>query len=130
MTKGVTSNDYPDMIADEDMSILVAITANLVLEHGNFRLNLPNGAWLTNIEPAEGQFGFAGIDSINGMLQKVKRTPGMEGPYEIIMPSEKAPMQLEIGSLFGAKVLIDPSCPRDRFIIRPIEKEIQDESNN
>jgi hypothetical protein len=65
---------YPDMIADEDMTILVAIARNLKERLGSYRLELPDKAYLTNEDLDPTAFSFPGVDMIFATKQKLKES--------------------------------------------------------
>ena len=114
--------NMPDM-ADEDFQILVAITNDLTKRIGTFRINLPNGAYIGNgAEPSAERFTFAGIDAIFEAKSKLN-TAGVpaDAKYELIMPSNYFNGRKKIGSVFEMDLYVDPTCPKDRFIIREAE---------
>lgn len=116
--------NMPDM-AEEDFEILVAITTDLTERFGKFRINLPNKAYIGNgEEPSMERFTFAGIDAIREARNKIKEAGGPldDTKYELIMPTYESTEREKIGIVFDMALYIDPTCPKDRFIIRSAEK--------
>lgn len=121
-----------DMMAEEDMQLLVAITEKLVKEQKTFTINLPYNTKLTNQDggnvqdliPTE-RFAFAGIDFIKDMEQQYRKVTNE--PCILIMPTDKMFTRTYVGELFGMKVYADPRCPKDKMLIQPPQGEQENE---
>jgi hypothetical protein len=112
------------MIADEDMTILVAIAQSLKERFGSYRLELPDKAYLSNRDLDPTAFSFPGVDMIFATKQKVAEAGGSK-QLRLIMPTDRTTMRLEVGVLFEMKVYVDPNCPKDRFVIEQ-DKEVKE----
>lgn len=115
MSDAVTS----DFLADEDMQLLVAIGAALRKRLGKFQINLPGGVVFTNNDNSK--FSFAGVDSIKDTLDKIMAVAG-DVEWELLMPTNRFDGKKEIGRLFGITVYADSAIPKDRFLVREVEK--------
>lgn len=107
-------------VAPEDMQIIVAVVENLVHEKKVFRINLPHGAYLTNIEGGP-VFSFSGIDQIVDGKKKLVDAGATE-PFHLTMPSDQYKIRTKIGVLFNMEVFADPLCPKNEFLIQQPEE--------
>lgn len=107
-----------DLIAPEDMQIIIGVVKNLVEAKKIFRINLPFGAYLTNHEGGP-VFSFSGIDQIRQAQQKLHNAMGdMKVDWILIMPTDDFTKRIMIGNLFGMDVYADPECGKNNFVIQ------------
>lgn len=109
--------DNAGMIADEDMAFLVQIVQSLAERYGNFRINLPSGAYFTNSDQVMATF--PAVDQIIDARDKLIVANGPV-KYQLIMPSQKRPGEI-IGEILNMRIMTDPTLSPQQFIIKPVE---------
>lgn len=107
-----------NLVAQEDMDIIVAVVNNLTEAKKVFRINLPHGAYLTNHEGGP-VFSFSGIDQIRQAMLKLTETVGGEAiEWVLLMPTNDLTRRAYIGKLFGMEVWADPDIDKNNFVIQ------------
>jgi len=108
-----------DFMAEEDFEFLNAIANNLAKEHGIFEIMLVSGVRLTN-KGEDRAIRFAGLDQIKDARDKIIIASGALGKYQLVMNSKLYEKPTKVGEIFDMPVMADPSCPADRFLIKPV----------
>lgn len=112
----------PDFIADEDMQFLVALAKSLTERLGHFSMNLPGGTIFSNI--AGNNIKMVGIDQIKSALTMLMNQAG-DAEWCLVMPTSQQDItkRTKIGELYAIPVYIDPSIPKDNFLIQEEAKK-------
>lgn len=120
MSTSMDLGDGPpeNLVAQEDMAIIIAVVNNLTAAKKVFRINLPHGAYLTNHEGGP-VFSFSGIDQIReAWLKLAEATANAPIDWILLMPTDNLTRRMRIGNLFGMDVFADPDIDKNNFVIQ------------
>lgn len=114
----MTQTANAGMLADEDMEFLSQIAKTLAERYGNYRVNLPFGAYITNTEQI--MAAFPAVDQIIDARDKLIAANGVV-KYQLVVPSKKKQREV-IGEILGMPITTDPNLSEQQYLIKPVEE--------